>query len=422
MPYCQKCKKTLKDVQFYTYKNGEKTELCKKCLTMHVDPYNPDTFLWILEKMDVPWLPWEWDPLLARAAARGGQYATGSAIMGKYLGKMRLGQWGKMGWANTEAENEKRRKLTEDYVKAHGDEPLDKETLHQKYVDGEISEAQYKTMLPVETPTPPPPPPKDMLPEPVDPYKENDFLDEVESPAAQLSQEDKIYLAMKWGRNYHAEQWIKLDRMYEEMCNSFDISDADSKINLRQLCKTWLKAEEAIDVGDVDSYQKLNRVAESQRKSGNFTAAQNKKEKDDFVDCVGNLVAYCEREGGKIPRFDISAPRDLVDKEIQDQKDYVHALIYEDKALAQQIETYLKKRELLDEKVRKKLLERAGIKEDDELNDDDFMDRFNEISREVEHDLAVQSGSIDNEDNDENSVEGDDEYGFVGFDSPLRQV
>lgn len=419
MPFCQKCQKTLKDVAFYTYKDGTKTELCKKCLTMHVDPYKPETFLWILEKMDIPWLPWEWNPLVARAAAKGSQYVSGTAIMGKYLGKMRLGQWGKLGWADTEKEQAKRDALRAEYTIVHGEAPKDKETLHQQYVDGEITEAQYKTMLPEELVAPPPP---EAPPEPVDPYKENDFLDEVESPAAQLSQEDKIYLAMKWGRNYHAEQWIKLDRMYEEMSNSFDISDADSKINLRQLCKTWLKAEEAIDMGDIDSYQKLNRVAESQRKSGNFTAAQNKKEKDDLVDCVGNLVAYCEREGGKIPRFDISAPRDLVDKEIQDQKDYIHALIYEDKALAQQIETYLKKRELLDEKVRKKLLERAGIKEDDELNDDDFMDRFNEISREVEHDLAVQSGSIDNEDNDENSVEGDDKYGFVGFDSPLRQV
>lgn len=419
MPFCQKCQKTLKDVAFYTYKDGTKTELCKKCLTMHVDPYKPETFLWILEKMDIPWLPWEWNPLVARAAAKGSQYVSGTAIMGKYLGKMRLGQWGKLGWADTEKEQAKRDALRAEYTIVHGEAPKDKETLHQQYVDGEITEAQYKTMLPEELVVPPPP---EAPPEPVDPYKENDFLDEVESPAAQLSQEDKIYLAMKWGRNYHAEQWIKLDRMYEEMSNSFDISDADSKINLRQLCKTWLKAEEAIDMGDIDSYQKLNRVAEIQRKSGNFTAAQNKKEKDDFVDCVGTLVAYCEREGGKIPRFDTSAPRDLIDKELQDQKDYIHALIYEDKSLAQQIETYLKKRELLDEAVRKKMMEKAGIKIDEEVNDDDFIDRFNEISREVEHDLAIQSGTLDNEDNDENLIEGDDKYGFVGLDSPLRQV
>lgn len=414
MPYCQKCKKTLKDVQFYTYKNGEKTELCKKCLTMHVDPYKPDTFLWILEKMDVPWLPWEWDPLLARAAARGGQYATGSAIMGKYLGKMRLGQWGKMGWADTEAENEKRRKLTEDYVKVHGEESLDKESLHQKYIDGEISEAQYKTMLPAETPAPPPPAPKDTLEEPDDPFKENAFLDDIESPAAQLTKEDKIYLAMKWGRNYHADQWVALEKKYNDMLNSFDVQDADTKENLLMLCKTWLKMNESIDIGDIDGYQKLCRVADSIRKSCKFTAVQNKEEKSDFVDCVGQLVAYCEKEGGKIPRFDISIPLDVIDKEIQDQKDYIKALIYEDKSLAQQIETYLKKRELADAEARKKLMERAGIKENQDLQVEDYLDKLDLIENEHEHDLAIQNNNF--------TESEEDEDGFNGFNGTFREV
>ena len=57
MPFCQKCEKTMTDINFFTYKNGEKTEICKKCLSMHIDNFNPETYLWILEKMDVPYLP-----------------------------------------------------------------------------------------------------------------------------------------------------------------------------------------------------------------------------------------------------------------------------------------------------------------------------------------------------------------------------
>ena len=30
--------------QFYTYRDGSKVELCKKCLTMHIDNFNPDTY------------------------------------------------------------------------------------------------------------------------------------------------------------------------------------------------------------------------------------------------------------------------------------------------------------------------------------------------------------------------------------------
>ena len=42
---CQKCGKSLAEGKFYTCKNGEKTKLCKDCLTMHIDNFNPETYL-----------------------------------------------------------------------------------------------------------------------------------------------------------------------------------------------------------------------------------------------------------------------------------------------------------------------------------------------------------------------------------------
>ena len=41
---CEKCGRAMKEDQIYQYKDGSKTELCKKCLTMHIDNFNPDTF------------------------------------------------------------------------------------------------------------------------------------------------------------------------------------------------------------------------------------------------------------------------------------------------------------------------------------------------------------------------------------------
>ena len=71
------------------------------------------------------------------------------------------------------------------------------------------------------------------------------------------------------------------------MMNSFDIQDADSKNSLIFICKTYLKMNQAIDIGDVEGYQKLSRVYDQLRKSAKFTAAQNKEEKTDFIDSVG---------------------------------------------------------------------------------------------------------------------------------------
>jgi hypothetical protein len=45
---CEKCNKSMDEGQFYTYKDGQKTELCKKCLTLHIDNFDESTFLWLL--------------------------------------------------------------------------------------------------------------------------------------------------------------------------------------------------------------------------------------------------------------------------------------------------------------------------------------------------------------------------------------
>ena len=57
----------------------------------------------------------------------------------------------------------------------------------------------------------------------------------------------------------------------------------------------------------------MQKAYDSLMKSGKFTAAQNKEDKSDYVDSVGELVAICEKEGF-IPRFPTDIPQDKVDK------------------------------------------------------------------------------------------------------------
>jgi len=47
-------------------------------------------------------------------------------------------------------------------------------------------------------------------------------------PASELTQEDKIFLAMKWGKLYKPSEWVELEKDYQQMMASFDIQDADS--------------------------------------------------------------------------------------------------------------------------------------------------------------------------------------------------
>lgn len=340
---CQKCGKMLdEDTQFYTYKNGEKTEMCKKCLTMHIDNWDPSTYLWLLEKMDVPYVPIEWDVLRDRAFAKNPNL-NGMSVFGKYLSKMKLKQWKNYGWADSDrlqALNEEKRSAQEAERAAFDAE------IKEKFEAGEISEAEYKTMVSAQTqhqeyvnaPIAQPNTTMDRY------YDENTTIvnNQLDSSVAQLTSDDKIYLAMKWGALYKPQEWIELERSYEEMTNSFDIQDADTINTLILICKTNLKMNQALDCGDIEGFQKLSKVSESLRKSAKFTAAQNKEEKNDYVDCVGELVAMCEREG-YIPRFETDIPQDKVDLTLKDMKSYLYKLVTQDLGFGQQIEDALKK-------------------------------------------------------------------------------
>lgn len=81
----------------------------------------------------------------------------------------------------------------------------------------------------------------------------------------------------------------------------------------------------------------MSKVYNDLMKSGNFTAAQNKADKGDFVDSISELVAICETQGF-IPRYYVDGPQDKVDRVLQDMQNYTHRLITEETNLSNLIE------------------------------------------------------------------------------------
>lgn len=385
---CQKCGKMLdEDTQFYTYKDGTKTEMCKKCLTMHIDNFDESTYLWLLEKMDVPYIPEEWNVLRERAYAKNPNL-NGMSVFGKYLSKMKLKQYKQYGWADTEklnALNDERRAVQKEEREKFEEE------IKKQFEAGEIGEAEYKTMISAETqnkeymsrPVAPPEFPQDKY------FSENSEIvqEQMDSLISELTQEDKKVLAMKWGALYRPEEWIELEKDYNNMMNSFDIQDADTINTLILICKTNLKMNQALDAGDIEGYQKLSKVSESLRKSAKFTAAQNKEQKNDYVDCVGELVAMCEKDGF-IPRFETDIPQDKVDLTLKDMENYLYKLVTQDLGFGQQIEDALKKIQ-----IQKEMNENVeDILEDDDpttLIDQDYEEFYNSVNEQKEQDNTL---------------------------------
>ena len=379
--YCEKCNRTFGASEFYSsnnlekYPNDGKFPQCKKCLTMHVDNWNPETYLWILQEADVPYIPDEWNKLMM-SWAKDGKKVTGMTILGRYLSKMKLKQYAQFRWKDTEFLQEMANKKIEETMKRQG------------YDAQEIAEAVNKASFDV---------PKEELQKPE--YADSDFptsADEFfaaapsESPAdLGLTDEDVIYLRLKWGKTYKPEEWVKLEQLYNEMMDSYDIQSAGHIDTLKLVCKTSLKCNQLIDMGDVEGFQKMSKVYDSLMKSGKFTAAQNKAETGEFVDSISELVEICEREGF-IPRYYIDTPNDRVDETLADMKHYTKTLVTEEMNLGNLIESAVK--EMAKEEAKEEdedIEEELSLEEIDALKDEDFTEYENFKEDEIEDDVEL---------------------------------
>ena len=374
--YCEKCNRTMSADQFYGSNNSEKypegkLKQCKKCITMHVDNFNPDTYLWILQECDVPYIPDEWNKLLA-SYARDKSKLTGMTILGRYLSKVKLKQYKDYRWKDTEFLQELANNKIEQTMKRQGYDAqqialaIDKATV--AIPEGELVQPEY----PVTPDAPNPWAQGD------DYFAEqsggsDDFVDD-------LTEEDKKYLRLKWGRTYKPDEWVRLEQLYEEMMASYDVQGAGHIDTLKLVCKSSLKANQLIDIGDIEGFQKMSKVYDSLMKSGKFTAQQNKAETGEYVDSISELVELCEKEGF-IPRFYIATPNDQVDATLQDLKHYTHTLVTEEMNLGNLIESAIKA-----------MAQEEAKEEDEDIEDELDYDNIDELMDEdfVEHNQFLE--------------------------------
>ena len=390
--YCEKCNRTMNADQFYgsnntiKYPDG-KLRQCKKCISMHIDNFNPDTYMWILQECDVPYVPDEWNKLLA-SYAKDRSKLTGMTILGRYLSKMKLKQYRDYRWEHTEFLQELANKKIEETMKRQG------------YDAAEIAQAIATSTVSV---------PQGQLQEPV--YKEEnpflasgteDYFAEINGVQDDfnddLTEEDKTYLRLKWGKTYKPEEWIKLEQLYEEMMASYDIQGAGHIDTLKLVCKTSLKANQLIDIGDIEGFQKMSKVYDSLMKSGKFTAAQNKAESGEFVDSIGELIEMCEKQG-YIERYYIESPKDRVDLTIADMQRYTRTLIEEETNLPLMVEKALREIDKEDKdnaaNTEDEIVDDIEISLDDleaTLKDKDFEDFDDFLEEEAAADADYLSG------------------------------
>lgn len=405
--YCKKCGRTLRETEFYGSNNLEKyptgkLDQCKKCLTMHVNNWEPETFLWILQEIDIPWIPDEWHKLMA-TYAKDRKKVNGLTIIGRYISKMKLKQFREYRWKDNEFIQQLKLNEIETTMKVQGygvqdiaialqraSQDMPKEILEEPKISPD-SLPSVDELYPEERFAPPP-----LLPE----EKEEDYFEKISGASSSqdfdddLTEEDRTFLRLKWGKGYRPEEWVRLEQLYQEMMNSYDIQTAGDVDTLKLVCKTSLKANQLLDLGDVDGATKMTKMYDTLMKAGKWTAAQNKLEENELVDSIGELVALCERDGF-IPKYYTTGPQDHADRVIEDLQRYTHDLIMNESGLGIMLENAIKQIE-----EEKEAIEQAANRTEEDDENDLFNYDISPIEKEDYDEFAEFEASLEDADNE----------------------
>lgn len=370
--------------QFYMSKRIDKyppdghLSECKKCLTRHVDNWDPQTFLWILEEVDVPYIEDEWTKIMDKYC-KDRTKVTGTTVLGRYLSKMKLKQYINKHWSDTEK------------IKAEQDQEKKDAMIRQGYDEETIQQAIDTGTMPdkPEGYVPPSAASQNNVPESIDMLEPEGFIDD-------LTDDDKKMLTIKWGKTYKPYEWIQLEKYYQEMMNSFDIQTPSHEDYLKLICKTSLKAHQLIDLGDIESFQKMSKVYDALMKSAKFTAAQNKQDNGEFMNSISELVAMCEREGGFIPRYYTDGPQDKVDYTLRDMQNYTASLIKNETNLGDMIEGAVKALQRQTEKEQE---------DDEDIDDEDTVFDDDDNKEMTDEDLEEYFNFIENQKNIDEDID-----------------
>lgn len=391
---CAKCHKPMGlEQNFYTSKRNEDypngyVDECKKCFTMHINIREPSSFLPLLEKVNVPFIDYEWDKLVDKYG--NNPKTTSTAIFGRYIAKMKLQQFNKFNFSDTDKFMEEKvmRELRD---KAEKLQQINKyrDALNSGEVVGNLEDLGLDLSLLEETEI------RELLLKPENMFNPADYLE----PEDNLTKEDKMYLLNRWGRTYTVSECVKLEKLCNEMMESYDIRTASHIDYLLKICRVSLKIDQALECNDIDGFQKMSKVYDLLMKSAKFTAAQNKEISNDYTDSIGIVVAMCE-EKDFIPKYHIER-QDIVDITLADMNNYMRNLIMNEMNLGNMIEIYLQKMKLEESKEEDEMddveddIIVVTTSKDILLDDEDYEDYNEMLEEEIELDEEMLKKSGD---------------------------
>lgn len=381
---CARCARTINISNYYASNNENHFDpeherrlfpRCKACATSIVDPYKPSTYRPLLEELDVVHDVDLWENTVKKYADERG-VCSGTKVVGAYLGSVKLGQYKDLRWVDTEAraaEKSHREAVAQAQSEAHRLRFQNAfgsgAAAAQANIDRSLlTEEEIAIIFNAPKPSEPA-----LLVETPDGFEDGSRAHiAVSSSSVQrgtLSAEDAAYLSSKWGAIYVEQELLYMERLYHDMCSSYEITTASHFDYLQKICKVSLKCEAALDVNDFEAYNKVARIYDMLMKSAKFTAAQNKSESSLQEESLARAILLME-EHGSIPLPDLDVARDEIDFVMKDMMRYTKRLIMEEAGLGNSIESAILSMQRIEAETDEEILEELPTYEEVPAHDE----------------------------------------------------
>lgn len=139
----------------------------------------------------------------------------------------------------------------------------------------------------------------------------------------------------KWGPNYEFSEYLRLEDITNSTIRSTGTTNPLTIDTIRKLATTSVMIDRAIENGEVKEAAEYSKMYQNFIKSGGFEDVVNVASDTDVIANVADLCNYLEENGFRFSFYD-KVSRDVVDKTIEDQQQWVRRFVLDSSGIIQQ--------------------------------------------------------------------------------------
>lgn len=145
---------------------------------------------------------------------------------------------------------------------------------------------------------------------------------------------------IKWGGEYSFEEYVQLDSLLVSTLRAGDITNPLQIDAIKKAARISIQLDQAILRGDAKSIKDLTSAYSTFTKTAQIDEVIQTTNKD-VISTVSDLGEYIEQCGGQFQYYD-GVERDVVDKTINDFKEYIKILVQDCTGLSTTLESISK--------------------------------------------------------------------------------